>query len=324
MLVAKNQIYIITSVVLVSMFYMLIQASDNSTSIIFQRIGTNSERLVDIYSMDIDGDNLTRLTSIGRAYQPAVSPDGSVVAFTAEGSEDNEASAIYLLHLQQSEVTEIVSIDDLAEFDLDLVGLSQSNWSHDGQYIVFVATYSSESCEQIRSSDLFWVEIEGRSIGRLTNDCSQESDPDWSPNGDRILYLSNQDFYDEYALYVVDRDGYNQMRIPLDIPSNPVSPQWYMEGDEIVLAANFMGWAFLTVNIHTFETSVLSDLPIRLERVSSFDLAADTQKLVFAGCDGNQCLEDIFVFDISTGEVVQVTRDGTADVFPSWLEVEVD
>jgi len=303
---------------------MLTQASDNSFSIVFQRMGTNSERLVDIYSVDIDGDNLTRLTNIGRAYQPTVSPDGSVVAFTVEGNDDNQTSSIYMLNLHQSEVSELVSIDDLAEFELDLIGLSQSNWSHDGQHIVFVANYSSEDCEQIRSSDLFWVEIETRSVGRLTNNCSQERDPDWSPNGDSILYLSTQEYYDEYSLYVVDRDGYNQRLIPLEIPPNPISPQWYMEGDEIVLATNIMGWTFLTVNIHTFETRVLSDLSIRLERVSSFDLSANTQRIVFAGCDGNQCQEDIFVLEISTGEVVQITRGGTADVFPSWLEAELD
>jgi dipeptidyl aminopeptidase/acylaminoacyl peptidase len=80
----------------------------------------------DIYMMNADGTELTRLTTdAGIAKEPAFSPDGKQLSFSSDRSG---TSQIYLLDLSTMQVTQVTDIAD---------GADESSFSHDGSLIAF-------------------------------------------------------------------------------------------------------------------------------------------------------------------------------------------
>ena len=60
-------------------------------------------------------------------------------------------------------------------------------------------------------------------------------DPDWSPDGNRIVFASNR--HGNYEIYIMDADGSNQLRLT----SNDVadtSPAWSPDGSRIAFVSN--------------------------------------------------------------------------------------
>lgn len=72
----------------------------------------------------------------------------------------------------------------------------------------------------------------GNNARRLTNDTATEDYPTWSPDGKHILYLRG---YNGSAIYVVDVDGKNQIRLS-PTPGFDVSPSWSPDGTKIIFS----------------------------------------------------------------------------------------
>jgi len=80
----------------------------------------------DIYTINLDGSGLTRLTtdpSIEK--EPAFSPDGQRISFSSDRSGTFQ---IYLLDLSTMQVTQLTSLAD---------GADESSFSHDGSLVAF-------------------------------------------------------------------------------------------------------------------------------------------------------------------------------------------
>lgn len=318
---AKYSQRLVLLTIIVWVLYAPTQASEYNHLVVFQATTIFPTYTSDIYYVASDGENLTRLTSVGNAYQPTWSPDGTHIAFSIESEDNRNNSSITLLSIEDGEITEIISTQDLAFGALEPLGISQPQWSPDGHHILFVVTYQAKNCDQARSSDLYTIEITSGLISRLTKDCALKSNPAWSPSGEKILFLSNEDndheFY-EYAIHVINRAGDNRQRIPNEFPSDPVSPQWIDEDGRIIFMGRVMGWGIFVINTDTMETTLFSDYSPDFEHISSFDISSDMQHVVFSACDGNQCREEIYVLDLETEIVSQLTDNDVADVFPSW------
>lgn len=63
----------------------------------------------------------------------------------------------------------------------------------------------------------------------LTNDPADDVSPDWSPNGDMIIFASNRDGTnkDMFDIFVMDANGENQTNITPDLKdSYQGEPNW--------------------------------------------------------------------------------------------------
>ncbi|MCX6046642.1 MAG: SH3 domain-containing protein [Chloroflexi bacterium] len=255
-----------------------------------------------IYAYNLASGALHQLTG---GYDPAISPDGSRVAFTRIGGENG----VYVINIDGSNERKIYSGNET---------LSSPKWSPDGNWIVFSQVAATYTCYQmgpqcltrtdlkkrlppaqandpdaldklLKNPDIevnqnpLWgiarVDVNGqnyRDIVALNSARSPDwsnsgivyqsadglqktadksdavnqlvlgehyvQDPDWQPNGGRIVYQSRQGPH--WEIFAVNDDGTGQvalthpeMTLVDQLPSN-VAPAWSPDGQHIVFLSN--------------------------------------------------------------------------------------
>jgi len=143
-----------------------------------------------IYAYELESGTLTPLTY---GFDPAISPDGSTVAFTRESAENG----VYLIDMDGSNLRLIYS---------GHAGLRSPKWSTDGNWIVFSRSDEYEECVRMGSScstagrasedtpltkeydsTLAVIDINGENYQDLATLASARN-PDWGEAG--IVYQS--------------------------------------------------------------------------------------------------------------------------------------
>ena len=94
---------------------------------------------------------------------------------------------IYVMNADGSGAVQLTDNDSLDLFPA---------WSPDRKRILF----SSDRDNDVESYDIYVMNADGSEVEQLTNGCSNYR-PAWSPDGDRIAYVSRAD------IYVMDADG---------------------------------------------------------------------------------------------------------------------
>lgn len=150
----------------------------------------------EIYTMNEDGTNTTRLTN-NPAFDalPSFSPDGKKVAFTSRRDINDE---IY--------VTDPTDLDgDGNGENLTRITNTSSNefqpaFSPDGERMVFTSNQNG--------NEIYMMDADGTNRIRLTNNVARDARPAFSPKGDRVAFTSNRDGDDEiYMMDAKDIDG---------------------------------------------------------------------------------------------------------------------
>lgn len=186
--------------------------------------GSTRDGAHDLYVMNSDGSNITRLTSVSNnlVWSASWSPDGSQIAYTTNRDGN------YEIYTMNADGTNLVRLTTDTTFD----GFPQ--WSPDGSKIVFESARQASTNSGALPMDIWVMNADG--TGQTMIQRSGEN-PHWSPDGARIV------FDDSHALYIMNADGSNAVQLHEDPSVYSVEPSWSPDGRKIVFVAGSTGTA---------------------------------------------------------------------------------
>ncbi len=149
-----------------------------------------------IYTMNGDGSNVTRLTHYspeeGGAVQPSWSPDGSRIIFSSFYKSTTIGPGMWVMDADGRNRHPLHP----TETDGGTKAMEGRNarWSPDGTKVVFDLC---PNCQVSSNSDIYLYDIQTQDVSRLTQSQASDSNPVWSPDGTRIAFVSNRDHSNE-------------------------------------------------------------------------------------------------------------------------------
>jgi TolB protein len=160
-------------------------------------------------------------------------------------------------------------------------------------------------------AEIMLVRLPERTTIQLTDNEYDEYAPDWSPDGQQIVYTSYQQGNGD--IFVMDRDGSNPSQLTATA-ENDGAPAWSPDGKRILFTRYFT----------TTETSLLLvELPgLQETRLTTGTIDAspswspDGSQVAFASArDGDA---ELYILDLGSRVVRQVTQNTELDGEPVW------
>ncbi len=185
----------------------------------------NRRKIVKTYKIPLDG-----------IFAPSWSPDGKWIAFSGIA---NGQSDLYIFNLDSSKLVNLTR---------DVFSDLQPRWSPDGKELVFVSdrgpyTDPSQVPDDFKiqrhnysNHDVYIYDLPTHTIQRVTKTKFTEKDPTWAPDGERILYVSDQNGV--FNFFVHDLTSGESYPIT-NVLTGVFQPSWV--GDKLAFTTFFNG-----------------------------------------------------------------------------------
>lgn len=284
----------------------------------------------EIYLMNGGGTNPRRLTeNMHFDGFPALSPDGKRIVFDSNrlraAGEPFNTSDLFLMNTDGTEQTL-------------LTRGSSGTWSPDGKKIAFHASASGKG-QPIKpdpgaatsDNDIFVLNMDdlfknGARPKNITNTpAAIDDDPDWSPDGRKIVYTSHAATDDPVnsasaEVYVIDADGTGSPTRLTNNTEEERAPSWSPDGKRIVFSCRRGGPDFELCVMNANGTGQLQLTDNNVPDLTA-SWSPDGKRIVFHRRVGGRGQFQLFsVNPDGTGEV-QLTFPPGLNAFPNWGEV---
>ncbi|MCM3872390.1 MAG: DUF4214 domain-containing protein [Pyrinomonadaceae bacterium] len=168
--------------------------------------------------------------------------------------------------------------------------------------------------------DIFLMDLDGSNQIRLTNSPAYDDQPKWSPDGSKIVFMSDRD--NNFEIYTMNADGSNQARLTTNLAADGF-PAWSHDGTKIAFVRGDLR------NPSTFEIFVMNangTNQVQLTNDAAIDgvpsWSPDNTKIVFMSGDSNVFMVnsyEIFVMNAADGSGrTRLTNNSIVDGQPSY------
>ena len=256
---------------------------------------SNRDGNKNIYSINIDGTGLTRLTSYsGSDFYPEVSPDGYKITYA---SDIGGVWQIMVMDWDGKNKKQITH---------NSFRCGYPSWSFDGKYIYFEAYIDGDW-------ELFRINSNGTGQKRLTHNSNHH---DWHPNGHpfkyKIVYESGVTGHEN--IYIMDHNGSGAKKICDSGPRRRV-PDVSNDGSKIT----YMRYSGNNSEIWIMDYSGQNET--RLTSNPDWDghpsFSPDDKYIAYEEKKGSR--EDLIMIDLASGIKTNVTNSSSIDEDPSFL-----
>lgn len=168
--------------------------------------------------------------------------------------------------------------------------------------IVFVST------DLHANPDVFTMKLDGSAVTALTNDTVADSFPIFSPNGQKIAFLSN---VAGLKLAVMDVDGSHRQDLGAAVA---YAPSWSPDGTKLVYVSNRNG----NNDLYLYDLTAGTDTRLTTNAATDDHPAwsPDGTKIAFASARSGG--GDIYVYDVAGATETRLTVDPIIDNNPAW------
>jgi Tol biopolymer transport system component len=253
----------------------------------------------ELYGVRPDGTGLVRLTdgSLAGVEDPAVSPDGRTVAFTARPPEAPRPD-IFLMNADGS---------DLRQFTPQVPDEAPA-WSPDGARLALHRFTDN-------GYDLFVINLDGSGQVQLTTDPSNEADPAWSPDGTGIAFEG--DGTGDAEIYVMRTDGSDVRRLT-SRPGDDLFPAWSPDGERVAFVGDGPDGGRDIWIVRANGSDALALASPGADDDPSW--SPDGEEIAFDSTDDGGSA-DLFVVDVDGSRMRRLTHDAADEEQPCWVPV---
>lgn len=319
-----------------------------NAEILFASNRDTGDRRQEIYAMDADGGNVTRITFSSRHhFIMGMDRAGRYIVSSASGQDtalpfglgDEDRRALWLYDMETKEQKRLTALENKAEGD---------TFSPDGQWIVFMMSVAGEE-----QHDIYKIKRDGTNLTKLTDTKNViEVDLAWSNNGEEIAFSSLEfPSPDErparFVLKKMDADGENIQTVydglpdvkTTGFPPGNFDSSWSRDDEWILFEKPF---EFNEENSENFGSGIWHILKVRSDGSQEVvDLSEagghadkaeylpsyspDGQWIVFGSIYQAEVLQesysDIFKMDAEGKNVKRLTSAPGSDMMPIWIPI---
>lgn len=245
---------------------------------------SNASGNEDIWSMNLDGSELTQLTDYeGVDQYPAISPDGRKIVYS---SDIKGSWQIVVMDWDGSNKKQIT-------FNPERNGYP--TWSFDGRYIYFEMFINGDW-------EIYRMDSDGSNFKRLTfNNSADDWHPFAHPFLDKVLFESGK--FGNEDIYIIDSNGENLQKVSNSQMRFRV-PKMSIDGKKIV----FMGYNNGMSDIYTMDSDG-NNIQMVIDHPGNAGLpcySPDNKNIVFNAKVGGQ--DEVFLMNIDGSGLTQMTN----------------
>lgn len=265
-------------------------APDETRPIVFQSLATNGIGII-----NPDGTGRRELTSVSGTddhYDPALSPDGTQIAFVLQ------SGGHYTLMLMNADGTNVRALTSARTY------LRAPQWHPDGSRLL----YGSGSPTRIYSMTTSGTETQLTGLGA-------GSLPAWSPDGSKIAFVASRSGSEE-DIYIAHPDGSGLTHVAATPGYTEWSPRWSPDGKRLISYAQYSTATDDRIHILNVDGSGRTAIgPLEGARPA---WSPSGKRIVFASRDGTRWRLSTMLPDGTDIRHITTASGSTSEYAPNW------